>query len=179
MGEENIVLRDWRGNFTLIEVSGYPSHAFVGMVCMPWEGKLAEQAEEFIQRSPLVRYFATVINAYQPLIVAASSGIVMSYVYITLLRFRASVLVRGGLATLILGPLCLGSYFIWCWRKGECPMSTGDKLGDGATGFGFLLVGLTFLAVSCNLEHLYPTWESFFIFVYIKPKEIFNIYYFY
>ena len=31
-------------------------------------------------------------------------------------------------------------------------MSTGDKLGDGASGFGFLVIGLTFLAVSCNLE---------------------------
>ncbi|CAE7944546.1 Ctl2, partial [Symbiodinium sp. KB8] len=153
IGTNNIVLSDWRGNFTLIEVSGYPSHPFVNMVCLPWVANLKMQTEEFIQKTPLVRYFATLINAYQPLIVAAITGIVLSYVYITLLRFRASILVRGGLATLILGPLSFGAYFIWCWRKEHCPMSTGDKLGDGASGFGFLIIGLTFLAVSCNLEH--------------------------
>ena len=151
IGNDNIVLRDWRGNFTLIEVSGYASHAFVDMVCLPWPNHLETQVEDFIQRTPLVRYCATLINAYQPLIVAALSGIVLSYVYITLLRFRANVLVRGGLATLILGPLSFGAYFIWCWRKEQCPMSTGNKLGDGASGFVFLSIGLTFLAVSCNL----------------------------
>lgn len=58
--------------------------------------------------TPLVNTWATLINSYWPLLVAAGTGVVMSYVYITLLRFRAAMLVQLGMVMLFLGPLTTG-----------------------------------------------------------------------
>eukprot|EP00913_Durusdinium_trenchii_P020366 g19132.t1 len=45
-------------------------------------------------KTPLVNTWATLINSYWPLLVAAGTGVVMSYVFMTLLRFRAAMLDR-------------------------------------------------------------------------------------
>lgn len=43
----------------------------------------------------------------------------MSYVFMTLLRFRAAVLVRAGMLLLTLGPLVTGLYYLYAWRHTE------------------------------------------------------------
>ncbi|CAJ1368462.1 unnamed protein product [Effrenium voratum] len=151
---DNIVHSDWRGNFTLVPVSSYASATFVGLVCKPWPQNLEIQVQDWIDKTPLVNTWATLINSYWPLLVAAASGVILSYVYITLLRFRASMLVWAGLTILTLGPLSTGLYFLWCWKRGDgqCWASTGDKLTDAGTGFGMTLIGITFMTITCNLE---------------------------
>ena len=59
-------------------------------------------------QTPLVNTWATLINSYWPLLVAAGTGVVLSYVYITLLRFRAAALVRTGMFLMVLGPSVTG-----------------------------------------------------------------------
>ena len=66
------------------------------MVCKPWEKELESQVQDWIDQTPLVNTWATLINSYWPVLVTACTGVVMSYVYITLLRFRAQVLVQTG-----------------------------------------------------------------------------------
>eukprot|EP00913_Durusdinium_trenchii_P020365 g19131.t1 len=104
----DVVHSDWRGNFTLHILSSYPSAPFVDMVCKPWVTELEEQVRDWIDETPLVNTWATLINSYWPLLVAAGTGVVMSYVYITLLRFRAAMLVQLGMVMLFLGPLTTG-----------------------------------------------------------------------
>ena len=45
----------------------------------------------------------------------------MSYVFMTLLRFRAAILVKAGVVLLTLGPLITGLYYIYAWRPGPIP----------------------------------------------------------
>ena len=41
----------------------------------------------------------------------------MSYVFMTMLRFRAAILVRTGMVLLTLGPLITGLYYIYAWKR--------------------------------------------------------------
>ena len=41
-------------------------------------------------------------------------GVIMSYVFMTMLRFRAAILVKTGMVLLTLGPLITGLYYILC-----------------------------------------------------------------
>lgn len=51
--------------------------------------------------------------------------------------------------------LFAGAYYVWCWKQGsQCWGSTGQKLTDGLCGAFGLLVGLTFLTVTCHLQQL-------------------------
>ena len=110
--------------------------------------------------------WATLINSYWPLLVVAGTGVVMSYVYLTLLRFRAAMLVqwlgfaallrpnsRTGMLILVMAPLTTGAYYIWCWKKdGECWGGTGGKLGDGMVAVAAIIIGLTFMTMSWHLQ---------------------------
>lgn len=148
-----IVYSDWRGNFTLYRAKSYASAAFVDMVCKPWEHTLEDQVQSWIDKTPLVNTWATLINSYWPLLVAAGTGVVMSYVYITLLRFRAAMLVNMGMFILVLAPLTTGAYFLWCWKRdGQCWGSTGDRFTDGVTALAGMLVGVTFMTISWHLQ---------------------------
>lgn len=149
----DVVHSDWRGNFTLHILSSYPSAPFVDMVCKPWVTELEEQVRDWIDETPLVNTWATLINSYWPLLVAAGTGVVMSYVYITLLRFRAAMLVQLGMVMLFLGPLTTGAYYMWCWKHdGYCWGSTGSKLSDGSVGLSGLVIGITFMMISWRLQ---------------------------
>jgi len=148
-----IVYSDWRGNFSLYYSKSYASAAFVDMVCKPWEHNLEDQVQAWIDKTPLVNTWATLINSYWPLMVAAGTGIIMSYVYITLLRFRAEILVNAGMLTLIMAPLSTGAYFSWCWKRNcDCWASTGDRLKDGGIALAGCLVGITFMTISWHLK---------------------------
>ena len=56
----------------------------------------------------------------------------MSYVFMTLLRFRAAILVRTGMVLLTLGPLITGLYYVYAWRRGHGEIwgTTGDKFTE-------------------------------------------------
>eukprot|EP00931_Biecheleriopsis_adriatica_P089147 TRINITY_DN63321_c0_g1_i1.p1 TRINITY_DN63321_c0_g1~~TRINITY_DN63321_c0_g1_i1.p1 ORF type:complete len:757 (-),score=123.58 TRINITY_DN63321_c0_g1_i1:4-2274(-) len=156
IGASNIVLSDWRGNFTFVEESAYSSNLFVQMVCKPWKADLESQVNEWIQETPLVSTWSSIINSYQPLVITGFSAVILSYVFISLLRFRASILVWTGLTVLTLVPSALGIYLMYCWKKGEgtCPAGLGEKANlkyDLAGAIASLLVGLTFATISCTL----------------------------
>lgn len=149
--DSDIVLSDWRGNFTLVQEYAYPSFTFVGMVCLPWRADLQTQVHEWIKKTPLVSRWASLINSYQPLPVAIGTGIVLSYVYMTLLRFHANCLVWTGLTILTTGPLASGAYVLWCWKQGGCGVQIQDPGTYGLTGLVLLLTGVTFLFITCQL----------------------------
>ena len=48
------------------------------MVCKPWQADLEAQVRDWIDRTPLVNTWATLINSYWPLLVAAGTGVVLS-----------------------------------------------------------------------------------------------------
>lgn len=118
----------------------------------------------------MVNTWATLINSYWPLLVVAGlasqasslrtclivgTGVVMSYVYLTLLRFRAAMLVQTGMLILVMAPLTTGAYYVWCWKRdGECWGGTGGKLGDGMVAVAAIIIGLTFMTMSWHLQPL-------------------------
>lgn len=149
-----VVYSDWRGNFTMHQIKSYTSAPFVDMVCKPWVYKLKVQVQEWIDETPLVNFWATLINSYWPLLVDAGMGVVMSYVFMTLLRFRAAILVKAGMVLLTLGPLITGLYYIYAWRRGNGEIwgSTGAKFTDGVVGFTGIFTGLTLCTITYRLQ---------------------------
>ncbi|CAK9016055.1 unnamed protein product [Durusdinium trenchii] len=148
-----VVLSDWRGNFTVYQVHSYTSAPFVDMICKPWVGPLERQVQLWIDKTPLVNTWATLINSYWPLLVAAGTGVVMSYVFMTLLRFRAAMLVRTGMVVLVSAPLITGLYYGFCWyRHCHCWASTKDRFTDGLVAVAGLVVGLGFSTITWSLR---------------------------
>jgi len=149
-----IMHSDWRGNFTLYEVKSYTSAPFVDLVCKPWTHNLERLVQRWIDETPLVNTWATLINSYWPLLVSAAMGVIMSYVFMTMLRFRAAILVRTGMVLLTLGPLITGLYYIYAWKRGDGKIwgSTGDKLTDGVVGCAALICGIGFATISFRLQ---------------------------
>mmetsp|Transcript_104246 Transcript_104246/g.185234 ORF Transcript_104246/g.185234 Transcript_104246/m.185234 type:complete len:769 (+) Transcript_104246:113-2419(+) len=146
----NIVLSDWRGNFTMVEAYAYPAFNFVDLVCVPWEADLQKQVNTWIKDTPLVSSWSTLMNAYQPLLVAMFSSVILAYVYITLLRFHANFLVWAGLTILTVVPLGWGAYSLWCWKHGH-QSRFEDKTVDLVSGVATLVVGFTFMMIACRL----------------------------
>eukprot|EP00931_Biecheleriopsis_adriatica_P102589 TRINITY_DN77534_c0_g1_i1.p1 TRINITY_DN77534_c0_g1~~TRINITY_DN77534_c0_g1_i1.p1 ORF type:complete len:619 (-),score=97.22 TRINITY_DN77534_c0_g1_i1:107-1963(-) len=137
----------------------YPTHPFLGMVCMPTSSAFKQAVLDVFSSNP---YVSTVVKSVslaaesELLVVAVVIATIMAFAYLFLISSCAAVLVWACLALAAIVPASIGGYLIyvsqnpqstWSAHKAGITLSTGDPQNDLIAGIVACALAALFLCV--------------------------------